>query len=147
MSEATSTQVHTTIWQLKDSKATERFRCQSTRAVMFYAHRSSTAEHVFVVREHRSSTAEHLFLVFGLCNVLSLGIHSEQFFDVLFFTDNGPTKSTVHETWSGSVRLKQKKTMAPWLPCTSSGVVSPKLAASRHKPCSTELVIGPATTV
>ena len=23
------------------------------------------------------------------------------------FTDNGPTKSTVHETWSGSVRLKE----------------------------------------
>ena len=55
MSEATSTQVHTTIWQLKDLKATERFMCQST--VMLNAHRSSTAEHVFVVRQHRSSTA------------------------------------------------------------------------------------------
>ena len=63
-----------------------------------------------------------------------LWVYSGHFFYFLIFTDNGPTKSTVHETWSGSVRLKQKKTMAPWLPCTSSGVVGPKLAASRHKP-------------
>ena len=98
MSEATSTQVHTTIWQLKDLKATERFMCQST--VMLNAHRSSTAEHVFVVRQHRSSTAEHFLLVFGLCHVLSLGIYSEQFFYVLIFTDHGPTITTVHETWS-----------------------------------------------
>ena len=131
MSEATSTQVHTTIWQLKDLKATERFMCQST--VMLNAHRSSTAEHVFVVRQHRSSTAEHCLFVFGLCYVLCWGIYSEQFFYVLIFTDHGPTINTVHETWSGSVRLKQQKTMAPWLPCTSSGVVSPKLAASRRK--------------
>ena len=43
MSEATSTQVHTTIWQLKDLKAIERFMCHST--AILYAHRSLTAEH------------------------------------------------------------------------------------------------------
>ncbi len=36
-------QVHTTILQLNDLKATERFMCHNT--AILYAHRSSTAEH------------------------------------------------------------------------------------------------------